>query len=221
MIKFKLTVFFFLSFLASHAKFNGFTADTPNAKIHCHLSLSLKPFVNWINPIDSGGHFFNSPVMFEPGFSYKNHNLVFGFNYSRKKNNYTLNSLPNQKDIINYSISPSYHYRVLAWKRGQVFMGAAFIYNFIKDDYWMLTPLEVITKNTTTIEKGFAPYIRFNYRLNKYLSFETETACYFTKSSFNYVEDYPLTPSLGKNSNNDFSSTNFSIPSKILFKISF
>ena len=221
MTKILLAVFFLLSQFASHAKLMTWPTDSPATQFHFHMGVSMQPVIHWFNKIDSTGHFFLSPVKYEVQVSCKKHFLVFGFNYKQYKNDFMINNLPHQKLFKRYSIQPSYQYRIHEIKKWTLFAGMAFTYNYTLDDYWIITPLELITKTTTIKSTGFAPYLRFNYRLNKTVSIETETAYYFSRTRYRYSENYPLTPSLGERSYSTNRQTTFSIPSNVLIKFSF
>jgi hypothetical protein len=221
MKKFLPAIILLLSFQSFFARSNGPANDSLKSDWQLHLGVSLIPIFNWMHPIDSNSNIFNSPIQYEAQVSFRRHYFVLGFNYSKTQHEYTANNLDFRDIHSRFSFYPSYQYKIVAMQRWTVFAGLSFLYEKKVDDNWMITPLEIITRTYTYTTKGIAPYIRLNYRFNKNISLETETAYYIGKSTNQYIENYPLTPSLGDHWIYYDYFRRFSLPSNILLKISF
>ncbi len=199
----------------------GKSGDSLKRKQGFHVLASIKPMVKWMSRKDSMENFFYSKVQFELQYNYKGHNLGIGIDGNRRKFSDDVNGLPTETDDLKVSLAPYYSYRFYSNKRWKYFMGVGYIYNYEDRLNKVISKIEVTTKSYALIEEGADVFFRVNYRLNRHLSLELESAFYFTRTRTEYKEDYPLTPSMNAYKSYYQSNRTYAFPSNVFIKFSF
>jgi len=218
---FLTTICIFLLCICKARTFNTNNDSSKTKFVTFHLGISLKPLANWISRIDSNGSFLNSSVYFEPQLSYKKSTFLVGITYINRIEKYKVNEIPAELQSLFYLINPTYYYNLYSHNRWKIMPGISVGYTKLFKEDKLATSLELISEKTTTTNKIVSPLLRMNYKLNKIFSIEAEFSYSLIWLDYNYIKDYPLTPSLARKSNYTYFSTKTGLPSNILFKISF
>ncbi len=186
-----------------------------------HLLVSLNPILN-LSKKDNPANFFYSKIPFELQYNYKRHTLGFSINGKSKKSKDSVNGLPNETKRLRLFLSPSYSYLVFQRKHWQIYSGLAYIYQYEDTFKTFKSDVEVISKHSMIKENGFSIFSRIHYRFNRKFSLALETAIYLTRTRTEFVENYPLTPSMSTHHKSPYNYRYiFFIPSNLFIRYSF
>jgi len=213
-------IFLCLSIYISDAGSVNYVRDSTAGK-GFHLLSSFKPLLKSLGSKDSSEHFLYSRVQFELQYHYKRHMLGIGGDAAQKTRTNYVNGLPNEVKVTKYAYSPFYSYMVYAEKRWKCYVGIAYIYNYEQTFNTLRSNIEVIAKQSRSIEEGSDLFFRVNYRLNRRFSLEMETAFYYTRARVEYEEIYALTPLLNTYKIHFQNNRTYAFPSNVFLKYSF
>lgn len=187
---------------------------------NCSFSIliSTKPMLNWIKKIDSNSNFLNSNSLIECQYKYKNNIIGLGINFLKNKQTFQLNNVPVEQFKISYNLNPFYEYHIYSKKRISINIGLGYIVNYNKTEKTIFSNIEKINYLNEYIENGANLFSRFNFKLNKKFSLESEFGLYFLNSNTTYRETFPLSPSLSVSQFSTNHKTYFSIPFNLFIK---
>lgn len=211
-----LLCFFMAGAVGAFATYN----DTLTKQHGFNVLLSFKPILNALSAKDSTPNYMYSHNQLELQYRYKRHYIGLGLNYNSKKTADDVNGLPREITKKNFSFAPYYSYMFYKSKKWKFFGGAGYYKNTISETNEVISSIEVVTKSTKAIEEGFNGFLRINYKINKKLSLEFETAFYRSRERVSKESVYTLTPALysNKTTYNDYRT--YAFPANLWLKVS-
>lgn len=186
-----------------------------------YVSLSAKPILNWVSKIDSSSNFLNSKSLLEFQYQYKKHLVGVGLNFNRSNYKTQINNLPLEEIKSGISFNPYYCFQAYNSKRIKIYTGIGYIKNNQRNKQVITSNIEKITYTSEYREEGANILIKLNYQLNTKWSIETDLSLYNLKSTTQYDEIYPLTPSLNFYKYSTFQKSYISTLANIFLKYSF
>lgn len=209
--------FVFLTLLVVNLSYSMPYSDS-TSKGSFYILLSTKPMLNWIKKIDSNSNFLNSNSLIECQYKYKKNIIGLGLNFFKNKQTFQLNNVPVEQYKISYNLNPFYEYNIYSKKRININIGLGYIVNYNKTEKTIFSNIEKINYLNEYIENGANFFSRFNFKLNKKFSLESEFGLYFLNSNTTYRETFPLSPSLSVSQFSTNHKTYFSIPFNLFIK---
>jgi hypothetical protein len=199
---------------AAHTRDSGFR------KHGIHVMISANRLILAANK-NNPANFFYSAILIEPQYNSRRHTFGVGIYRSRNSTTYKVNELPCTENRQSLSMMPTYSYLPVFSRHWQIYTGLSLIYNYADTITTTESDVEVITRRSSVMEKGFSVFARVFYRFNRHVSLGLELPINLTMSVQRIEWQYPLTPSMSfREKSSPVHQGMYFIPSQIFLRLS-